>query len=621
MYDIERFHSERTTYQKVNEQLIGPEITGTVTTQKQLRDFTDLAEHSFKEETVFEHAMSWAIGEYFSDAEEDGIDLAVTNNIANIQDHIDYWRDFVTNEVDPFDDDDFYLQELARLDELTPYIQLLQDTQAIITRGLESPDDHDSRQLFVNDIYGEYAANNSEASQGVLDGDMPSLVDFIKYYHEALETATVQGQFTEKIQNWRSEYAIFLRQRGIAYGSPASSDRAASIVETVPIIIDDPLSTLSRLMHDGEHGELFGMHTPDQRTINVDPFTIAKYTTNELYQVRLVHDIEVNAAVLQHYIDLQFRKTLLHEIIHAYTDSHYYNQVITLTDEDDPELEPIVTRELRTGQQWQKFWREGMTEKIAVLHLSEQLGSNTAAYRLLDYDREVALREARDERYPTQQTMQSERTTELMHGLWSSYSDYRTLIDAMFLKLDWQQAGLSQQEAEQLAITAFLEVPDDTADDLQSSARHAFITAVNEASHPGFFMKLGHLVDHYGAHLSTVMLASDRFDPHSPTATPFVTTKTYKSFVTERAKILDAAVDSLVGMPEAYLAMKQELRDSAMARSALLRDAIFAQGSILEAQYDSTKEANLFRVIFGDDLSHHYDALEKWQQHITDSNK
>ena len=616
MYDTPRYHNERTTYHKANEQLISPELAGTVTTQKQLRDFTDLARHS-DTQTVFESAMEIALDDYFNDAEEDGDDPIKTNNITNIQEYIRWRRDLLTDEADPYDEDDFYLQELGWLEEFAPYAQLLQDTQAIIVKGIEQPDNRDSRQQFINGMYQKYVASTNDSGTGrrILDGDTPSLVDFVKYYHETLETTTVQGQFTEKIQDWRDKYATFLREKGTAYGSPASIKRAISAIETVPIIIDDPLSTLSRLMHDDEFGELFGVHRPDQRTVSVDPFTIAKYTTDELHIAQLVLDTPISDDTIQHHIDLQLRKTLLHELVHSFTNTRYYDLVTTWTS-DDPDLQPMESRELYTGLQWQKFWREGMTEKIAVLHLGEQLGSDTASYGLFNYDREVVMREARDGRYPTQQTIQSERTAELGQGIQSSYSDYRTLIDAMFLKLDWQQAGLSQQEAEQLAVTAFLEVPDDTAGNSQVGARQAFIAAINAAAHPGFFMKLGHLVDHYGAHLSTVMLASDRFDPHDPAATPFVATKAYKAHATLRAEVLDTEVNKYGRMPEEFLAMRTEMRDSALARSVLLRDAIVGQGSILDAKYNNSKETNLFRAIFGEDLSHHYDALDKWQQSL-----
>lgn len=625
MEEIPRWYgySAKATYAEASEQLSERELVGGISTQKLLRDFTDV--NTYDGSTQFLHALDNFLPGYLEDAENfEYTEEAEINDVRAMHGYFLTRKDDIAGRIDRDDEDDYFVSEFEYLTDFEPYLYFMTSTRLIVEQGLRT-ESTDVRQQFVDNLFQAYTSGDDGATrrETFLAGSYKTIVDFINFYHRNLESTMEETGIMGKMREWRNEYVDFLTQYGAEYGSSASNERAVKVTRDTPIIIDDPLSTLSRMLRDRSNKELYGWFDPLQRTVYVDPFTIG-YRVSEAEHEAGISDEQR----LPEIRDLRVRKTLLHELIHAYTDHIYYYQVSV--EDIGYDSTPSESKSMNAMGQWPHYWYEGMTEKIALMHLAHQLGEDVSKHIVWDDDPEIDFRRNIDSRYSTDQTMLFNGADILKRGVTSSYSDYRALIDSIFHNLDWEMAGLSQEEAERLAIGAFLEVPEDCESPI-SSLRLSFIQAVNKASHPGFFMKVDNLVENHGAHMPIIMMSSRMFDSNDPKSIPFVSSKQFADHLKktkERTEINMSRLykanriakgDPILKNQAEYL--KKELV-RIVAMRALLMDAMEAQYTILVEQYQpySRPEDRLLRAIYGGGDTDAYDdaqsKLNAWTDYL-----
>ncbi len=227
---------------------------------------------------------------------------------------------------------------------------------------------------------------------------------------------------------------------------------------------------------------------------------------------------------------MSVKGTLFHELTHVITNVHYtWGERVDWTYDNDDEDKTIEVRTPATDSHhmWPQFWREGMTEKIANVINGELVTSRERVVGVVlgaRADLEVFWRKKRFENN-LHDALLTEKAAELRQANPAAYPVYRLMIDAFYAKLDWEAAGLTPEEAVTLGAEAFTETPEDASDN-----RARFIAAVNQAAHPGFFMKLQHAIDVHGGKLVTAMLLDSAFDAHDPKSLPFTMTKPYLDY-------------------------------------------------------------------------------------------
>lgn len=444
---------------------------------------------------------------------------------------------------------------------VTEGLSILDDFRMQAGRCLEAGDSQmaDPRHQFVAECYRAYQIEHTDAAADVWDSSFTQIIDFLKFYKESFDEYAAEYALPEKIAAWRQEFIDFIASdEGSLLFQPSSLPRIIAAAKVTPITLLDPIASLDRDEQLKTHLNTFGSFRGLLRTIDLDLSAISKQAA------------ESDPTQL----DTSIQRTLLHEFVHALSDSHYHEDLNATTDD--------LRWSIRTDCLWPRFWSEGMTEKIATFIQSKLLPLETLPAASLDRDEQL---------YTTEALLVTDQTRALVTSNLSTYDSYRELIDIVMDRLDWEQAGLTYEEASLLATHAFTEVPEDTKAG-ETSKRLGFIEAVNAASHPGFFMKLQNAVEVHGVNYVSAVLKGTRFQPHNPRSLTFTANAKYARHLAIHRTLLDE-IESTDPSPFHYTSSNFEARahriDTAniaeikrmAGRSALLTAALDAEYVLL----------------------------------------
>lgn len=519
---------------------------------------------------------------------ETHIDFVDSSSIKELLDKIDV-QIAIDNSL-TFDDRGF--SELLGLQRNLRFLDVI---NKVVTSCVDI-DTTDEKQLFIATIFEKFSQMNTcTLDQWADNFDMT--VEFITFYKKSLTERITENEWEQKLTQWRALFIEFIASpKARPLIGEKSVERAVSAVSKIPINIADPLIVMARKQDDDVFTETFGSFYGSNRTIQIDPFTIHAHK-------------KLNREITSELLDVAVKGTVFHELIHAISNAHYMKKYL---DEFDFEDEETM---MEVNSLWPKFWLEGMTEKMAnyisgsvategELLLAQTPFTDRSGNDMQPDDHELAWRQLYT--HNPASVLHSTHSSEIRKIDAASYREYRLLIDAIFIKLDWLAAGLSVEEAQTMAAHAFIETPED-----MSTARVDFMSAISKAAHPGFFMKLQHLVAQHGEKLMTNVILSDEFNPHDPHRLPFIATKEYVNYLAQinpeftqsrldRMKHLGAsdAVIEHIEMDLAYLHRQ-------IGKHAVVSQALRAQRVLLKHEHllqNETAEEKLVRLIFGDDV-------------------
>ncbi|GEM_PF-3562508 len=429
---------------------------------------------------------------------------------------------------------------LSQYNELSGKVDFLDIVGANLCEIAQLEDStRDIRTGFIGSLLQDYLTVNPTANFNFDAPDsLRSVEKFMAFYAQEVDKTLIEQVWTVKVDRWRVDFGQALNTpKAHRYITKSAREQGAKIARTIPVVIIDPLLSLinSKIRNNDE----YGVFNAEDRTIEIDPFMVVTPSKQPPDQPR-----ELNK--YQHELtDAEAKSTLFHELIHAMTNSYYRREVFDKVDlpvvgnaTNDNTSELVDVMDL-----WPLYWMEGMTEKLECALFSEQYELEVLPPRLGRDDEAVW----RDEISLNPQELGSDaKVTELRTKLPGAYWEYRLLIDTMFAKLDWEAAGLTWRQAEQLAFKAFTETP--ATQDIPSTHQHrqTFIEAINLAAHPGFFMKLSNLEEQYGTELATDILTDPEFDPHEPAGLPWLASDF------EASRLLNGLVPTVIALALQY---------------------------------------------------------------------
>jgi len=381
----------------------------------------------------------------------------------------------------------------------------------------ENPGDDYHRQA-VAEYYAAYQKAKAEADPvaGAAEADdqLADTIGFLQYYQHSIVETIEANDWLEKMDAWRLQCAEFIASpAGRRLVPPESTERVVGAMLSVPVLIDDPLLALYN-DHQHQGDGYFGQFWGNSRVLRVDPFAI-------------MSALSFDGQSDPWRVDIAVKNVLFHELIHACTN--YFYRVVNGQSSGNAAIE--------FGQFWLRPWAEGMTQKLA-----DQISTATATpYELamlaaeakgelgLSWDINSLWRHSEAPELP--EALVNTSVGDIRSVYQSNYREFRLMLDAVFAKLDWQAAGYSAEDIETLAAYAFIETTEDV-----SAYRQQFITALTQASHPGFLMKLLHAVDMHGEELVTKLLLKPDFDPHDVQSVPFIATEDYRKYLNDQAQ-------------------------------------------------------------------------------------
>jgi hypothetical protein len=332
------------------------------------------------------------------------------------------------------------------------------------------------------------------------------LKDFLHFYNSEFKIY-VKGDnkynldFSTEIQKQRNE--LIQQVTGNDFDEILGYAQRARILEEIrqaPIIIADPLTSAMNDKHDWTYGWFNALN----RTININIMPTEKNSSE------LMNAHEPDLELTKNYLKAHLRSTVYHELFHS-TNSFRYS-----SEKQVDKYGEFKT--IRAYSFWPKFICEGITEKLAYFAFSKitpDFSSQIKDHKDENFHRSM-LRLSENELLGDEDTTRSKQVFE------SYYGDYRLAIDLLLDRLDWKKAGMSQEEAQKLLISAVLE-NDDTVDRKNKyPKRRAFNRAVSKAGHPGMINKLDMLDALIGPDRIVNILSSSRFNPHDATALPWL---------------------------------------------------------------------------------------------------
>lgn len=499
-------------------------------------------------------------------------------SIAQLSDRINKYADLCFSDVsDNALNDDTSGRDWVKVFERL--IDGLRDIGSVnsVVRELSNGTNRGERAKYVADSatrYFDAADINIDDWVGSIELTLGFIEQYAKYYRESI----ARDGWHKNIDIWRRDLVSLLESDAVlSIMSAQSAERAVRTVSVCPVEIGDPLlRVMSGENGEGDFGNLLGMFNCRTRTIKIDPFSIAS-------------EVDRTAGVMNN----ESQSTLVHEFIHSIS-ADVYKIVQSTFDAGDQQLQP--------HRLWPRFWNEGMAEKlteyimdsIAPEDSSDNTGGQPGGSWQLRYLANPP-KEARP--VPT-----GDRARKCASR---AYPEYRTVIDAVIDRLDWQAAGLAKEEAFRLACYAFSELPEDGTD-----YRVEFIQAINQAAHTGFFMKLANIIDLHGEKTGMRILLDPNFDPHDASALKYVAGVYEVDYIKSTERLVQFARQSLervlkLGGPKAtaeYYWSKLEGSEPVATKLEPVIAAVDAQQNIFMSVHPDpycTPEERLLRTILG----------------------
>jgi|GEM_PF-2557935 len=455
-------------------------------------------------------------------------------------------------------------EDKHRFEQFESKVAFLTEVNRIVALSIEATDEPKDERY--RSIAKAFAAHQEFFGVQEWKDSLIHTLNFLLTYRHMIEENILAHNWPQKLTDWRRQFVDYIRSPAARkLTSDQSVERVVLAVQTVPIMIDDPLNVLIEKRQTDDEENALGWFSCSKRIACVDPFAAEA-------------DIEYFRQNSSERLDVVVEGTLFHEFFHVITGAHY----TTKAGADDAEL---TAAKPAYQPLWPRKWTESMTEKCKEVALGDVATDEQWALvqRAKDpntrdwlYDLANKWRDSRARRI--REALSTEAAIEMRNITNATYKEGRLLVDAFFAKLDWQAAGLTQEQAEIVGAYAFGETPEDGTD-----YRQQFIAAVNKAAHPGFFMKLLHAADHHSESLMTDVLLSNHFDPHDPHALPFTVTLAYYDHISEEAAAAKKAPN------------KQT--EKITGRLALLSDAVRAEKTILETTH---VQANTDVVLYGE---------------------
>ncbi len=438
--------------------------------------------------------------------------------------------------------------------------ELIEQSENIYQPGeTEYEEDKKGRKRFVLRVVKDYVAVNPSASFDTDDtGWLKHTAHFIEYYKDKTIEETVH--LTEMIKELRTGLLNGLETPALVQGLGRKNvDALKPHFANQPIVIADPLVTLLKMGTDSE--DVLGWFEGSNRRCYLDPLSIQATVAS-----RKGNEQSLRA---------QLAKTMAHELVHAASSMVYR------LDEGSESKNAI-----KVGNQWPRFFYEGMTEKIAyfIAYNTDKNAFKKAKHfegGTLNYENIFRLEGTDDpEEILAPSYVKAARMTNP-----SSYIDYRLIIDTIMDKADWSAAEVTRAKADRLAVSAFLGRDSDIHTQ-GAGHRKTFMQALHTATTPGILNQLDQIVSYGGTMAALDVLESPNYDITSDDLLHLVSSKrrvwtTNTSHLVEKSKERQHQMQEL-GAPEAILENNAEVLARNEERSADEKLIIGAMQSYLK---------------------------------------
>lgn len=452
--------------------------------------------------------------------------------------------------------------ELFKLVDQIKYLDALSDVIEQIKRN--GP--QNERQKVIVETYGKYLSLKLDMNVDNVDISVVTLINFVSYFKSEFEDIVEKIGVKEKVINSQESLIDILESgKDIPLIKKKDRLRIAEDVKRMPIVIEDTLT--AEINWKINTSDRLGYFTPETRVCYVDPIAIAS-NYKDLFDERL-------------------SQVVYHELFHAATMDVYELRKFKDQEEDWlPTEQPFIYRKVPV---WPKFLYEAMVEKLAIyclaptinldkIYRSSAVRSEDRLMRTIFGDlhpvsKEEVWRLEKNQDNSVEHMLVSRKHKFLSEIIPKSYREYRLLVDLIIQQVDWESIGITTNQAEKMLVDAFLERPEnETRSDKRWPKRKRFMSAVNEATSPGFFNRLTRVVEQLGPSEAIKILSSSTFDSKDIDAIPFLIS-------TEKYRVL---------------AFKggQKLLDSRRSRLKRLQDHNAPQNIIDEAQREVVEAIN-----------------------------
>lgn len=324
-------------------------------------------------------------------------------------------------------------------------------------------DDLEPHETILGDIYQLIAQQKP-------DGDFTERDVFAFIATERQSAAGMREQFGD-IEQLRNDFIDGFSQLSPELGvDSALLERATYLARTTAVVLMSPLE----------------IETGTNYTRTAYPDCFAAYNS-------AIHDVTFNMANIlaacntERQRDASVRGVLYHELIHS------------------------------IGAAWTDKAEHGVRRNVYFPEFIEEALAEKLAFRLLPQGQREAIRRRYrkgDQRrnYPRYRHAYMKPA----HTMSGTYDGYRYALDMMMAKLDWGAAGISQEQAENQLLAAWLDGPSQI-DSVDRDCKHlrTFHRTVTAASFPGFMQHLRDLYDYEGGEQRVMnCFDADGFDPH-----------------------------------------------------------------------------------------------------------
>jgi len=463
----------------------------------------------------------------------------------------------------------------------------------------------DEQYISLLGLVNEFTDNYPEAELAIdQPGSVNGLSAFVKYYKQRVYESVGCDAIIDMLESHRQSLVTAMETSKMQrHLGKANALRIARHISDQPLVLADPLLTI--LYFEKSATEPLGWFSSAQRISYLDILT-TRSSAKPVGEVGNTPD-DMSPAPSDR-MDLSLLTTMAHEFLHAAT-----NDVYRLSGEVSNPLVPglteptsIVSRDI-----WPEFVYEAMVEKaaylMAVTARPELFEKVKNVQRKSTYENDIRVYRSDN---PTE-ILAPKYMPEIRSIMPSSYVSYRILMDTVMEKADWARAGFTRKQADKMMIDAFFSRTDDMVSQ-DTKARKRFMKALHQATHKGFLVKIGQLVDIYGTDQVLDMLESPRFDPTNPEDLQIIATPRVRARLQRLADQRDEFSNNLqlakdAGAPDVVLQnyeIKVDRREQAVKDLQLLNLATKGLAAVMDDKYgvrnrSITPVDRIHRSVFG----------------------